>query len=117
MSHSSVAITPNVFRRFAFPLILAGAAWTISAMAGASGYHLLKTITVGGPQGWDYLTMDSAARRLYIGRGDHIDVVDVDAGTVVGRVTGLSGTHGMIPAPDLVALRPTPARIPPPSLI
>ena len=101
MSHSSVAITPNVFRRFAFPLILAGAAWTISAMAGVSGYHLLKTITVGGPQGWDYLTMDSAARRLYIGRGDHIDVVDVDAGTVVGRVTGLSGTHGMIPAPDL----------------
>ena len=25
-------------------------------------------------EGWDYVTMDSAARRLYIGRGDHIDV-------------------------------------------
>src|SRR5260370_20150584 len=100
MSRTSVAISPNVFLRFAFPLVLAGA-WTISAMAGASGYHLLKSITVGGPQGWDYLTMDSAARRLYIGRGDHIDVVDVDAGAVVGRVTGLSATHGMVPAPDL----------------
>src|SRR6266849_3649766 len=101
MSHRSVAITPNVFLRFAFPLFLAGAAWTISAVAGASGYHLLRTITVGGPQGWDYLTMDSAARHLYIGRGDHIDVVDVDSGAVAGRVTGLSQTHGLVPAPDL----------------
>src|SRR5258708_2712433 len=100
MSHRSIAIPPNVFLRFALPLVLAAVAWTMSAMAGASGYHLLKTITVGGPQGWDYLTMDSAARHLYIGRGDHIDVVDVDSGAVVGRVTGLSGTHGMVLAPD-----------------
>ena len=101
MSHINVTITPRAFLRFAFLLILAGAAWTISAMPGPSGYHVLKTITVGGPQGWDYMTMDSAARRLYIGRGDHIDVVDVDSEAVVGRVTGLSETHGMIPAPDV----------------
>ena len=39
-------------------------------------------------------------RRLYIGRDDHIDVVDVDAGAVVGKITGLSHTHGMVLAPD-----------------
>ena len=66
-----------------------------------SGYHLLKTIPVGGTEGWDYVTMDSDARRLYIGRDDHIDVVDVDAGAVVGKVTGLSHVHGMVLAPDL----------------
>jgi len=69
--------------------------------AGPSGYRLLKTIPVGGTEGWDYVTMDSDARRLYIGRDDHIDVVDVDAGTVVGKVTGLSHVHGMVLAPDL----------------
>ncbi len=67
---------------------------------GPSGYHLLKTIAVGGTEGWDYVTMDSASRRLYIGRDDHIDVVDVDAGTVVGRVSGLSHTHGMVLASE-----------------
>src|SRR5215469_3116288 len=67
---------------------------------GPSGYHLLKTITVGGMEGWDYVTMDSDARRLYIGRDDHIDVVDVDAGAVVGKVTGLSHVHGLVLAPD-----------------
>ena len=72
-----------------------------SPQEGASGYHLLKTIPVGGTGGWDYVTMDSNARRLYIGRDDHIDVVDVDAGTVVGKVTGLSRVHGLVLAPDL----------------
>jgi len=67
-----------------------------SSPAGPSGYHLLKTIPVGGTEGWDYVTMDSEARRLYIGRDDHIDVVDVDSGTVVGKITGLSHTHGMV---------------------
>jgi DNA-binding beta-propeller fold protein YncE len=61
----------------------------------------LKTIPVGGTEGWDYVTMDSDARRLYIGRDDHIDVVDVDAGTVVGKIPGLSHTHGIVLAPDL----------------
>src|SRR6202051_4959416 len=71
-----------------------------SVPPGTSGYHLLKTIVVGGTEGWDYVTMDSASRRLYIGRDNHIDVVDVDAGTVVGKVDGLSHTHGMVLAPE-----------------
>jgi len=67
---------------------------------GPSGYHLVKTIAVGGTEGWDYVTMDSASRRLYIGRDDHIDVVDVDSGAIVGKVAGLSHTHGLVIAPD-----------------
>lgn len=47
MSHTNVTITSKAFLRFVFSLILAGAAWTISAMPGSSGYHVLKTITVG----------------------------------------------------------------------
>jgi DNA-binding beta-propeller fold protein YncE len=56
---------------------------------------------VEGTEGWDYLTMDSDTRRLYIGRDDHIDVVDVDAGTVVAKIRGLSHTHGIVLVPQL----------------
>jgi DNA-binding beta-propeller fold protein YncE len=80
--------------------ILAGFQRGIPPQPG-SGYHLLKTISVGGTEGWDYVTMDSLARLVYIGRDDHIDVVNVDAGTVVGKISGLSHTHGMVLAPDL----------------
>src|SRR5215469_6764353 len=78
-----------------FPLTIPG------ATAGLSGYRILKTIPVGGTEGWDYVTMDSDARRLYIGRGNHIDVVDVDAGTLVGKITGFASTSGLLPVPEL----------------
>ncbi len=71
------------------------------ARPGASGYHIVKTIPVGGTEGWDYLTMDSAARTLYISRENHIDAVNVDSGALVGKVTGLGGTNGLLPVPEL----------------
>jgi DNA-binding beta-propeller fold protein YncE len=85
----------------AVTLVVAGVAQSPPTQSGPSGYHLLKTISVGGTEGWDYVTMDSDARRLYIGRDDHIDVIDVDAGTVLGKIADLSHTHGLVLAPDL----------------
>jgi DNA-binding beta-propeller fold protein YncE len=64
-------------------------------------YHLLKKIALDGNQGWDYLTLDSAARRLYVTRGTEVVVVNVDTGSIVGKVSGTSGVHGVALAPEL----------------
>ncbi len=77
-----------------------GVAQETPIQPGPSGYHLVKTIVVGGTENWDYVTMDSASRRLYIGRDNHIDVVDVDAGTVAGKIGGLAHTHGIVLVPE-----------------
>jgi YVTN family beta-propeller protein len=58
-------------------------------------YRVLKTIKVGGTGGWDYLTMDPAARRLYVSRSTRVQVIDVDAGKVVGEVANTPGVHGI----------------------
>jgi hypothetical protein len=34
--------------------------------ADSPGYHVGKKLVVGGEGGWDYLTVDSAGRRLYV---------------------------------------------------
>lgn len=81
--------------------LAAGFVWVAPAIAGPSGYHVLKTITIGSAKGWDYLTMDSAARRLYIGASDHVEVVDVDSGTVAGKIGEVADVHGVALAPDL----------------
>jgi hypothetical protein len=73
----------------------------IPALPGPSGYHILKTIPLPGTEGWDYLTMDSASRILYISRENHIDAVNVDTGMIVDKVTGLEGTNGLLPVPEL----------------
>ncbi len=64
-------------------------------------YHLVKKIPLGGEGGWDYLTLDSAARRLYITRTTKVIVLDIDTGSVVGEVPSTAGVHGVAIAPEL----------------
>jgi DNA-binding beta-propeller fold protein YncE len=74
--------------------------FSVSAMA-ATGYKIVKEIKIGGEGGWDYLTMDSAARRLYVSHNTKVVVVDVDAAKVVGEITDTQGVHGIAIAPEL----------------
>jgi YVTN family beta-propeller protein len=69
--------------------------------AGPSGYHVAKTFKLGGEGGWDYLTVDSKARRVYISRGTHVMVVDADSGALMGDIPGTNGVHGIAIVPDI----------------
>jgi DNA-binding beta-propeller fold protein YncE len=69
--------------------------------AGPSGYHLVKTISLPGDEGWDYLTVDGAARRVYVSHATHVVVVDADSGAIVGDIPDTAGVHGIALATDL----------------
>jgi len=75
-----------------FSLVLLSA---VTAIAASTGYHIIKEIKIGGEGGWDYLTMDSASRRLYVSHNTHVVVVDVDAGKIVGDIPDTQGVHGI----------------------
>ena len=66
-----------------------------SPAAPVPSYHLARKITLTGDGRWDYLQVDSAARRLYVSRSTHVNVVDLDTGTVVGDIPNTSGVHGI----------------------
>jgi len=73
-----------------------------AALAAAGpGYKVVNTYKVGGDGGWDYLTADSAARRLYISRATHVIVLDLDSGKTVGDIADTPGVHGIALAPEL----------------
>jgi DNA-binding beta-propeller fold protein YncE len=80
-------------------LILLVAAAALAASG--PGYKVVNTYKVGGDGGWDYLTADAAARRLYISRGTHVIVVDLDSGKTVGDIADTPGVHGIALAPEL----------------
>src|SRR5215469_5327291 len=67
----------------------------------AEGYHVLNKIKIGGTGGWDYVTVDSNAHRLYATHATAVEVVDLDAGKVVGSIPQLHNVHGVALAPDL----------------
>jgi DNA-binding beta-propeller fold protein YncE len=79
----------------------------IIAMASPAGpgYHLLKKIPLsaapGGGEDFDYITVDSASRRVYLAHGTEVKVLDADKFSVVGAISGLKGCHGVVVLPDL----------------
>jgi len=84
-----------------FVLALFIADGATAAETAAPGYHVIKKIAIGGEGGWDYLTCDSAARRLYIARSNRVMVVDIDKETLVGEVANTPGVHGVALVPKL----------------
>jgi DNA-binding beta-propeller fold protein YncE len=69
-------------------------------MAATGGYHLLKKYSFGAAEGskreyFDYITVDSAARRVYLSHGTEVKVVNADTGALIGNITGLQQDHGV----------------------
>jgi YVTN family beta-propeller protein len=80
--------------------ILAAALSMAMSGAGSPDYHMAKRVPLPGSGGWDYLTVDDGARRLYISHATQVVVVDADSLEVVGAISGLSGVHGVAVAPE-----------------
>jgi hypothetical protein len=86
--------------RLVVTFILSAAAVSLITAA-ATGYHVVGEIKIGGDGGWDYLTVDSAARRVYVSHATHVVIIDPDAGKVVGDIPDTPGVHGIALAPAL----------------
>jgi YVTN family beta-propeller protein len=89
-------------RRFMFALGFA--ALVTFALVGrpiaADGpYTKIAEIQIGGPGGFDYLTVDSAGKRLYVTHQTEVVVIDTTNNTIVGRITETPGVHGVALAP------------------
>ena len=83
-------------------LAAAGLCWMQAPLPAADGpYKQLTEIKIGGDGGWDYLSVDSAARRLYVSHATKVVVIDMDKNTVVGEIAPANGVHGIAIAPDL----------------
>lgn len=62
---------------------------------GASSYKILERFPLPGVGGWDYVTLDSQARRLYISHSTQVEVVDPDTGKLIGTIADTPGVHGI----------------------
>ncbi len=69
--------------------------------SGPTHFRVVETVKLPGATRWDYLTLDSATHRLYLTRGDSVDVFDTVAKRIVGSIAGTKGVHGVALAPAL----------------
>jgi hypothetical protein len=84
-----------------FVAVVAAFTWSARAARPATAnYVVTKTISVAGDEGWDYVTVDSTARRVYVSHGSHVVVLDADTGSPAGDIPDTSGVHGIAIASD-----------------
>jgi DNA-binding beta-propeller fold protein YncE len=74
----------------------------VSGLHGQDGpYHAGPVIQIGGEGGWDYLSVDAAAHRLYVSHATHVVVIDTQTNKVVGDIPDTPGVHGFAAVPEL----------------
>ncbi|HEU5479789.1 MAG TPA: YncE family protein [Candidatus Tumulicola sp.] len=78
-----------------FALAAAAIATLAAVPAPGPGYHIIKTYTLGGEGGWDYLAYDSVGHRLFISRQNRVMVVDPATGRQLGEIPGFERSHGI----------------------
>jgi YVTN family beta-propeller protein len=56
---------------------------------------------LGGIGGWDYLALEPSGARLFVSRGDRVDVVETSSGRRAAAIPNTNGVHGIAFAPEL----------------
>lgn len=72
-----------------------------SAVRGEGEYKFIKEIPIGGEGGWDYLSVDAQAHRLYVTHAGKIVAVDLEKDAIAGEIADTPGVHGFAVAADL----------------
>jgi hypothetical protein len=63
-------------------------------------WGVARTFHIGGEGGWDYLTVDPQAHRLYVPRSTHTMVIDATSGKTIADIPGQKRAHGVAIVPE-----------------
>lgn len=76
-----------------------GLAMMALAAHAQSGWHVEKTFPLGGGGGWDYVTVDASAHRVFVTRGTHTIAFDAGSGKLLADIPGQVRSHGVAIVP------------------
>lgn len=86
---------------FTLPRILFCVSFALGSAYAQTGWHVERTIPIGGAGGMDYLTVDAATHRLYVPRSTHTLVIDANSGETISDISGQKIAHGVALVPKL----------------
>src|SRR5712691_3051296 len=72
-----------------------------AAPARVIGYEVVARYAIGGAGGWDFLSVDAKRQRLFVSRGNRVQIIDTRAGTTVAELRDTAGVHGIAIADEL----------------
>jgi DNA-binding beta-propeller fold protein YncE len=88
-------------KRFTSCVVTTALLFGSTLCANAADYKVQTRYSVPGNDGWDYITVDSVGRRIYVAHAVRVNVLDADTGASVGTIEDTPGVHGIAVAPKL----------------
>jgi YVTN family beta-propeller protein len=67
----------------------------------AADYTVAKIWQLGGAGGWDHLALEASGARLFVTRGERVDVIETVSGKLTGTIRNTADVHGVAFAPAL----------------
>lgn len=89
----------SVFALFLLAPLIVSAQPPAAAKAGP--YSLAQPFHIGGEGGWDYVTVDSANKLLFVPRSTHTMVLSETTGKLVADIPGQKRNHGVALVPSV----------------
>jgi len=74
---------------------------SITAMSAEPSYKIIRRLPLGAATKWDFTAIDAVRQRLFVTRGDHVDVVEIPSGKMAGTIPNTRGVHGVAFAQDM----------------
>jgi DNA-binding beta-propeller fold protein YncE len=91
----------HIFNKKMLALAVAGLFGTPALAADSGDYALAQPLQLGAATKWDFISIDAQRQRLFVTRGDRVDVVEIPSGKIVGMIPNTLGVHGVALAQDL----------------
>ena len=88
-------------KRNNLPQLLIVLATSILSASAQTTWKVQNTFHVGGPGGWDYVTVDAPNHRLFVTRSTHTQAIDETTGKVLGDIPRQIRSHGVALVPEL----------------
>jgi YVTN family beta-propeller protein len=79
----------------------AAAAAPATVPTGSRHYAVQRRFDLDGQGKWDYAAVDATRQRLYLSRGDHVQVLQLPSGQPIGDIANTPGIHDVAFAQDL----------------
>jgi YVTN family beta-propeller protein len=101
MKNASLFVAPFSIQRIQRTAIALALTCVCGIAFGGEQYQFVKEIPIGGEGGWDILTVDPSANRLYLSHATKVVVVDLAKSAVIGEISDTPGVHAFVAVPEL----------------
>ncbi|MFI5195519.1 MAG: YncE family protein [Chitinophagales bacterium] len=65
-----------------------------------SGYHVINTFPIGGPDRWDYISISPVSGNIYVAHMDRVNILNKTTGDSIDVIPNTNGVHGIAFAPE-----------------